>query len=52
MKRMNFNVGDNMRKSKCQKMHVGKKHGKCHTLTANKKTMEDVSEIHYLGWET
>ena len=30
-------------------MHVGKKYAKCQIITANKKTMEDVSEIHYLG---
>ena len=46
---MNFNVGDETRKSKCHKMHVGKKHDNCPILTANDKITGSVEEICYLG---
>ena len=49
MKRMNFNVGDLKKQSKCQKMHIGKKKQECYSLKARNKIMQDVSEISYLG---
>ena len=51
LKRLNFNVGEDNRKSKCLKMHVGrnKTTNNCIPLSIRGKPMETVSELVYLG---
>ena len=49
MKRLKFNVGTERKKSKCQKLHVGKDASNCIPLHVNKKQMDEVHEISYLG---
>ena len=49
MKQLNFNVGDEKKKSKCQKLHVGKLNEFCPNVYANGMRMENVNEVQYLG---
>ena len=49
MKRLNFNVGSEQKKSKCVKLHVGSKFIFCPNLKANGKNLEHTNEITYLG---
>ena len=49
MKRVNFNVGDKEKKSKCEQMHVGKKTDSCPSLQIDGNSLEIVSKISYLG---
>ena len=51
LKRLNLNVGNENKKSKCQTVQIGKK-GKneiCPELSANGKLLDQVDEITYLG---
>ena len=45
MKKLKLHVPDAMGKSKCQKMHIGRKHDKCPTLKVHETVMEEVNEI-------
>ena len=49
MKRLNFNVGGPNKKSKCQKLHIGKASKDCPKLSINGKNMDCVTEVLYLG---
>ena len=49
MKRLNFNVGNANKKSKCQRLHIGKKASNCIPLYARNKIMDHATEITYLG---
>ena len=39
-KRLNFNVGNDTKKSKCEKLHIGKDKSKCTTLTVRNRSIE------------
>ena len=49
MKRLNFNVGNENKKSKCETMYVGKNTRKCFSLTVNEKVMKKETKSHI--WE-
>ena len=49
MKRLNFNVGNSTKKSKCKNLHVGKLITDCCKLEARDRPLEQVSEVDYLG---
>ena len=48
-KRLNFNVGNDTKKSKCEKLHIGKDTSKCLNLTVRNKEIATVEETKYLG---
>ena len=49
MKKLRFHVPDVNGKSKCHKMHVGRKHGCCPVLKVHNTIVEEVTEDTYLG---
>ena len=49
LKKLRFHVPDKQGKSKCHKMHVGKKHETCPILEVHGTVMEDVKFDTYLG---
>ena len=49
LKRLNFNVGSESKKSKCQRLHIGKRKVECRELFANGKEIEEVEDVDYLG---
>ena len=49
LKKLRFHVADVKGKSKCVKMHVGKKHDFCPTLKVHGTIMPEVTEETYLG---
>ena len=49
MKKLRFHVPDKTGKSKCVKMHVGRKHEFCPTLKVHGTIMPEVTEETYLG---
>ena len=48
-KRLNFNVGSTTKKSKCERLHVGKNNEECTNLSVRDKDINNVKEITYLG---
>ena len=48
-KRLNFDRGNETKKGKCVKLHIGKDASKCIPLYVRNKPMEQVNEICYLG---
>ena len=49
MKRLNFNIGSQSKKNKCQRLHIGKDKSNCFPLYVRNKPMDHVYEISYLG---
>ena len=49
MKRLKFNVGNDLKKSKCLKLHIGKNSNDCLPLFIRDKQLQHVTEITYLG---
>ena len=49
MKRLKFNVGNKTKKSKCEKLHVGKNADACVRLKVGKREIKTVTETNYLG---
>ena len=49
MKKIKFHDPDANGKSKCHKMHIGRKHGVCPTLKVHGTIMQEVEEETYLG---
>jgi hypothetical protein len=49
MKRLNFNVGNENKKSKCHRLHVGRARNECINLTVRNKDISNVHETKYLG---
>ena len=49
LKKLRFHVADKKGKSKCVKMHIGKKHDLCPTLKVHGTIMPEVSQETYLG---
>ena len=49
MKKMHLNVGSLRKKTKCKRLHVGKKKTNCSPLFARGRELENVEEILYLG---
>ena len=49
LKRLRFHVPDENGKSKCHKMHIGRKHNLCPILKVHGTVMQEVTEETYLG---
>ena len=49
LKKLRFHTPDSQGKTKCHKLHVGVKSGRCPTLKVHGTVMEEVSEDEYLG---
>ena len=49
MKKLRFHIPDRNGKSKCNKLHIGKKKAKCHQLKVHGSDMGEVDSDEYLG---
>ena len=49
LKKLKFHVPDHQGKTKCHKLHIGKSHNLCPTLTVHGTIMPEVTEDVYLG---
>ena len=49
LKKLKFHVPDEKGKTKCHKIHIGKNHSMCPTLTVHGTKMPEVTEDTYLG---
>ena len=46
---MKFNTRNEKKKSKCKKIHIGKKKNDCCQLKVNGKILETVEKVKFLG---